>query len=402
MLKKLINLIIVLILLSSCFLSWSNIKIEAKTINDLKAELNELEAKDKANKKQITNTEQRITQTRNEIGQINIDIENINDEIIQKTAEIKELDQNIIEKDQEIKATINNLQLSSGNSIYLEFIFEAVSITDFIYRMSVSEQLTKHNNDLINEMNDMIEANENRKIELKKHKEDLKQKEINLKAKINSLDKEKNNLYEFERSIADEIKTARGVIDMYEKAGCGANEDINVCANRLLPPDTRFWRPMVQGYVTSEYGDRIHPIYGTKKFHSGIDLSNSDKYNTKIYAVANGKVVVIGYTSSMGNYITIHHNINGKKYTSQYLHLKTGTIKVKKGDLVTKDTVLAIMGSTGNSTGPHLHLSIATGLYYKDYSTYAAFVDHLVNPRAVVNFPSNKSTYWYNRINKYN
>lgn len=399
MIKRVLKVLLI-ITISGVFLNC--LEVEAKTITDLKAELKTMEEKDKANKNQITNTDKRIKQNKNEIGQINIDIERANDEIINKTNEIAELDIEIAAKETEIKATINNLQLSAGDSIYLDFIFEAESITDLIYRLSVSEQLTKHNQELIETMGQMIKANEERKIELEAKKIYLKQKEQDLKVKIKSLDQEKSNLYEFERSIAEEIKTARSVIAMYEKAGCGPHEDINVCANRLLPPDTTFWRPLKQGYVTSEFGYRIHPIFGDKRFHSGIDISNSDKYNTKVYAAANGKVVVVDYTSSMGNYIVIHHNINGKKYTTMYLHLKSDTIKVKKGDLVNKDTVLAIMGSTGNSTGPHLHLSVATGLYYKDYNTYSAFVNHLINPRNVINFPSNKSVYWYNRNNKYN
>ena len=105
--------------------------------------------------------------------------------------------------------------------------------------------------------------------------------------------------------------------------------------------------------ITSSYGDRIHPISGTKKFHSGVDIAGAS--NKQIYAVANGTVVsaIKGYNGGWGNEIRIKHDDGA---VSQYAHLRD--IYVKKDQRVTPAMVIGYMGTTGSSTGVHLHLGI--------------------------------------------
>lgn len=383
-------------------------KVEAKTINDLKKDLNKaLQNQDKTNN-DIKQTEGQINQTKENISQIYTDIDNINIEIATKTNEISKLNNDIVTKDKETKELMRSLQVTSGDSMYLEYIMGAESLTDFIYRIAITEQLTKYNNDLINSMNNTIKENEQKKIELADEQVRLAGKQKDLKVKLESLGKAREGLYEFQESLSDEIKAASQVISMYEKAGCKPDEDLNVCANRLLPPDTRFWRPLTSGYKTSLYGMRKNPYDGVYKMHEGVDLSNADKTNTKVYAVANGKVAYVGYANdgladSLGNYIVIHHNINGTNYTTMYLHLKTGSIVVQIGQMVTKDTILATMGSTGDSTGPHLHLSVAEGLFYTstNYYVYSSFAARTVDPESVVNFPNGLYVSWADRTHMY-
>lgn len=191
---------------------------------------------------------------------------------------------------------------------------------------------------------------------------------------------------------------------MYKDAGCGENEDISTCANKLLPSDTKFWRPFGEGFVSSEFGYR-NPIYNSwgqliasAGLHEGIDLTNGYGYNNKIYSIANGKVVATWYDQWGGNQITVHHNINGKAYSSSYAHLSR--ILVKKGDVVTKDSVIGMMGDTGSATGPHLHLAISTGLRFTDYSGYSAYAARCLNPRDLINFPSGER-YWSDKVSYY-
>ncbi|MGI6330031.1 MAG: peptidoglycan DD-metalloendopeptidase family protein [Bacilli bacterium] len=400
--KRLLVVSFIFLIFLNSLLLGPSVLVSAKTIYDLEQELQKLEDEDKEVKGKIHKTEAEINQIKNEISQIYQDIDQIIKDIESKTNEIKQLDLDILEKDKETKEIMNFLQISNVNSIYLEYIMGADTLTDFIYRFSVAEQLTKHNTKLIVEMNELIKLNEQKKIELAENKIELEKKKVALNKKVNSLGRDKDKLFDHQLSVEDEIKAAKEVIKLYKDAGCGLHEDINVCANRLLPPDTRFWRPLVQGYVTSEYGYRKNPVHGAWQLHDGIDLGNkSGDLNTKVYAAARGKVVKIDYHSSMGNYITIHHNINGQTYTTQYLHLKTGSIQVKVGELVTKNTFIAIMGNTGNSTGAHLHFSVATGLYFKDY-LYDGFRQRVFDPRKVVNFPSGIYNYWYDRVSFYN
>ncbi len=114
--------------------------------------------------------------------------------------------------------------------------------------------------------------------------------------------------------------------------------------------------------ITSPYGERIDPISGKIAFHHGIDVVTRPK---EIYSVADGVVTfvrsnVVGkdVTKGGGNIIIITHEINGIKYESVYAHLEYGSIMVKVGDTVRNQQVIAIMGTTGYSTGVHLHFEV--------------------------------------------
>ena len=113
---------------------------------------------------------------------------------------------------------------------------------------------------------------------------------------------------------------------------------------------------------------------------------------------------IIRKSSCGGNQVYIYHTINGKKYTSAYLHLLE--IKVSVGDQVTSDTVVGTNGGGSKtywddcSTGPHLHLTIASGWYggtgSNSYSSYSTYIANTLNPKDLIGLP-NKGTYWYSR-----
>ena len=121
-------------------------------------------------------------------------------------------------------------------------------------------------------------------------------------------------------------------------------------------PQNQNWIMPCRGRISSEYGWRIHPIYKTKKWHNGIDIANNQ--GTIIKAPADGKAYYVGYENQLnGNTIRIDHGlINGIKVESVYIHLQC--FNIKSGDTVKQGQVIGFMGSTGNSTGPHLHFSI--------------------------------------------
>ncbi len=109
--------------------------------------------------------------------------------------------------------------------------------------------------------------------------------------------------------------------------------------------------PLTCGTVTSGYGLRIAPIRGGLEFHDGVDLAAPE--GTPIAAIADGTVVEIGYGSGYGNYVVLQHKCNVK---SLYAHCSA--ILVEKGDKVGRGETIAEVGSTGLSTGSHLHLQI--------------------------------------------
>ena len=118
--------------------------------------------------------------------------------------------------------------------------------------------------------------------------------------------------------------------------------------------------PMTEdAVITSDYGERTHPISGAWDFHSGIDLAAAA--GTCIYPIYAGEVTATGWSQSYGNYIKLRHSSN---LETIYCHCET--ILRKEGEKVTVNDVIAQVGSTGVSTGPHLHLSVLADGYYVD------------------------------------
>lgn len=401
-LRKIFRIILILLICLPSILYIPN--INAKTINDLRKELDAILEKEKDNNNKIYLNESEINSVQNEVDRIYKEIEETNRIIKEKEEEIKVLELEIKEKDKSSKNLMASLQTTSGNSFYIEYLFGADSITDFIYRFSIAEQITSYNEKLIKDMNNKIEESKKLNIELAQKEKELKSKQSTLSVKLTSLETTNTELYELGASIEQEIKTAKKVIQTYVDAGCKEDEDINECANRVLPPDTQFWRPFEHGGISSEYGWRpaVKDKYGNvivgAMMHEGIDLTNGLGTKNPIYSVANGVVKHAEYDYWSGNTIVIHHNINGKKYSSTYQHLHRMLVKV--GDIVTKDTIIGYMGSTGiYSSGYHLHLAISTGLRYTDYTGLSAFVARTVNPRSLINFPTSGS--WKDRVHYY-
>jgi murein DD-endopeptidase MepM/ murein hydrolase activator NlpD len=109
--------------------------------------------------------------------------------------------------------------------------------------------------------------------------------------------------------------------------------------------------PSEKGYISSKYGERFSPITKKQHFHKGIDIAH--KLESDIFSLAAGTVTFSGKKYGYGNVVIIDH-LNG--YTTKYAHNNRNL--VKKGDVVKKGQLIAKMGSTGHSTGPHIHLEV--------------------------------------------
>lgn len=159
-------------------------------------------------------------------------------------------------------------------------------------------------------------------------------------------------------------------------------------------------------YVTSDYKTRNPKRSGKNgtRAHNGMDfVARKGNYNTTEYIVAvdDGTVYATGYGASAGYYVKVKH-ANG--YLSLYYHLKKGSIAVKKGAKVVKGQILGYMGSTGNSTGAHLHFGIYTGKEYVDPKPYlqgkATFAVEKIDVEYQVH--DNVKNKWLNVITNYN
>lgn len=415
MLKKLSNIILIFVLIIPYFLfpiiaSAGEKELENKTLAEIRQELADYEKNLAENEEKERLTQAEIDKITNSITENTKTIERLSEEMIELQNEITQAEKDIEEKDKEIKEIINFLQVANGESAYLEYAFGAKDFTDFIYRMAISEQLSSYNEELVDEYNTLIENNKKKKKEKEEKQESLKKVQTELATQKNKLGEELKTTSAASLDINDEIEDVKKTIKYYaEEVGCNENETIGQCLNRkqTLPIGTEFYRPIVSGRVTSEFGSRCFWLNGkyTCDFHGGLDMSQSGSA-VPVYAAAPG--VVIGHTDRGkcgGNMVYVIHNINGKKYTSMYAHLRQ--ITVKDNQIVTMDTQIGIMG--GNpaieywdecSTGQHVHFTLANGHYKVDYLYWSQFEARMFNPRILLNAPAIGGSF-SNRFRKY-
>ena len=375
----------------------------AKTIQEFEAEIEKYT-------KELQEKEASLERNSDEIAAINKRIKNIENQIKESEEEIERLQVEIEESEEEIKKKsieskniISYYQIANGENAYLEYAFGANDITDMIYRLSVVEQLTEYNNKVMKELEELIKKNQEKQKELTEKEEELKQLKKNLQSEIARIEVDSSIIKESMPSVQDQIKSAQESVAYYKKLGCGATEDIQKCEYRVaqasngsLPSVGFFQRPITYGYV----------VRGLSSDHYGYDLSSSNKA-IEVYPIASGVVHKIYTDSCVGEswcyrmgfscngnakIVVVKHNYNGSYIYSSYVHLRAYG-NISEGQFVSQSTVIGYMGTTGCSTGPHLHLEIATCFWKNGGCSYAVYKQSMLNPAKLINLPGS----WTNR-----
>ena len=388
--------VMILIISSTfCLFLISPRQIKAKTLQDMYNELATLQAQynENKNKRELTQTE--INKLNNEIINISTTIEKTREEIKIAEKDIEESKIKIEDKKVETDGLLQFLQVSNGENIYLEYLFDAENYTDFIYRYEVVKQLTNYNSDLIDELEALI-------IELQEKEKELEEKNIKLENDRKNLSKKvatlTNNLSNFMSEGVDiekDIASLKAQIDRYESKGCQRNQDISTCT---VTVNAYGWKyPLKKGCVTSEYTgfNKRTDWSGAVSGHHAIDLDCVGE-GTNVYPAADGVITRIeNFEKCGGNTIFILHRINGKEYTTEYMHLLRFASGMYVGKIVTDDTVIGYVGGYSTSidhggkdkctTGAHLHFGMAEGDSANNFNS------HSFNPREIFSFPK---LYW--------
>lgn len=391
---------IVLIIISSILIICPGVVYasSANTLGELKKELTNLKNQKSSANANKNKTQSEINSAKNTISAKHSEILQNQEIIIAAQNESDALSREIEEGKGELANLLLYSQITGSENAFFDYIFSSNDYEELIHRSSIAEQIMNYQNTKIIEWQNKIAYNNQLKI-------DLQAKETELNNQIDALNKDVKklgtSLAELNDMVLDidaEIKSVQGSISYYESIGCKDNQTLSECLK--VYGDTKFRLPTKKGTITDNFGYRVHPITGkAQSFHTGTDIGIAEGSN--VYAIANGTVSKLTVKSSCGgNMIYIQHIINGKKYTSTYMHLLQ--FKVKVGDVVTNETVIALSGggSTGYkkggydtcTTGAHLHLSIATDWYGVDYLTYNQWVSHLIDAGKTIPIPRSWSS----------
>lgn len=328
----------------------------------------------------IAKNEEEVAEIKKKIASIETQISNTQLEIEKLQKEIEESNQEITKKSEESRKIMEYFQIADGDNAYLEYAFGAETITDMIYRVSIVEQMTEYNEQIMKELEELIEINKEKKSQLASKKKELSSLKEDLEDEKERINADTASIKETVPTVQEQIKTYQNQVNYWKNKGCKSNDVLGVtCA---VPPkvvsssggatsiigSNGFRLPMNQGYLTQGFVG--------KSGHMGIDLSSTNK-SEPIYPIANGLVIYVGMDKYGANVVKIVHNVNGTLIFSTYAHMRT--VYLKKGQTVTTNTTLGLMGSTGWSTGPHLHLEMTTCDWTYN-CTYNKYLNSLVSP----------------------
>jgi len=243
----------------------------------------------------------------------------------------------------------------NGQISYIDVLFGAKDISDLMSRMDVLKRIIKHDYDLIMKVKEEKAVVEKAREQLEQDKAEAEKLVAEAQDKKDMVEiKEAEQQELLDQAIYDRDTSERA----YEELMAASEEVANMIRRSQMAPaysgapagaGGMIWP--LSGPITSEFGWRTHPIFGTARYHSGLDIGGD--YGLPIYAAASGTVIYAGWISGYGNAVIIDH---GGGITTLYGH--NDSLNVSEGESVSQGQVIAMCGSTGNSTGPHCHFEV--------------------------------------------
>lgn len=381
-LKKLLPIILIFTLLVG--LSFPNYQVKAesewakidKELKEIQKEKNDAAQKAKSIDKEINAIEKEQKDLEQEIKTLDVEINNKEKELFALEKDIEkvtneaklaaeELDRAMkrVEERDELLKTRVRLMYNRGNVEYLEVLLGSSSFSDFLQRFSALQKIINSDKKILQDNIDDKNTIEQKKNEIDKALADLEKmytdaenlrisliaKQEKQRVRIASLDNKVQQLEE----IKDEeeeylIQLATKESQLLEKQ-----------RNLTYDGGLFTWPVPSSRRITSEYGMRVDPINGSYTGHKGIDIGRAPGtdtlYGADIVAAGDGVVIVASYVNGYGNTVMIDH---GSGIWTLYGHIRQGGIFVSVGDEVKMGEKIAEVGSTGRSTGPHLHFEV--------------------------------------------
>lgn len=342
------------------------LKEAQSTIEDLKDSKGDIESKVTELNQQLMDISARITDLENQLTAKSEDIQETKDEL----AGAKERE---AQQYADMKVRIQ-FMYENGQTSYLEALLSSRNISEFLNSADYIAQIQSYDRQKLTEYQDTVESIVNLEAQLEQEYTDLEALKSTVesnKATVAAMMRQKESEL---ADISGDIEDAQSDADYYA-AEIQAQEELIAAIKRAEAEKAAAGveeRPYTGGAfrwpcpsstrVTSDYGTRVSPMSGASSNHKGIDIGASA--GADIIAAADGTVTAASYSSAAGNYVMIDHG--GGLYTV-YMH--ASSLLVSPGQTVSAGDVIAKVGSTGISTGSHLHFGVSlNGSYVSPWS----------------------------------
>ena len=369
----------------------------SQSIVQHKKELSNAKKKEQAAKALESELKEKVTVVQSQISVLKGQIAEVQNSIGLKEQEIAAKEQQITEKEAEIADQWGDFkqhmaamqELRDGGSVAMlsavNDLYELLTFNEVMQDISIKDT------EILDNMKNAKEALESDKLTLESQRSELQSKKADLDAQNSQMRAKQNELNssvaaaQMSAAEAQQAqKDAQAAIESDEMNYEAVKKQIQkmiaaAAASKPTLSFTGFICPL-KSYtrISSEYGWRKNPVSGVNKLHAGIDLAAGG--GTPIYAAASGYVQVAGWSSGgYGNYVIIYHGkmSDGNTYSTLYGHMKS--VATSAGKYVKQGELIGYVGSTGNSTGNHLHLEVWKG----------GSKANAVNPRGYIPFPHN-------------
>ena len=356
----------------------------ATEIDDTKKKAEELENKKKA-------AENEKTSLADQLKKLAEEMEKTKKKISEKETEISEKEDELIlakaDEDDQYESMKKRIRYmyENGNTGFVEILCSSRTISEFLNNAEYISTISGYDRNMLVEFQKIVTDVENQETALKKEYEELqnmqddlitKQDDVNelltsKQSEIQKLDSElgdtKNKLAQLEAAAAEAAKkqkeaaeaataakkaqAAKKNTSSSSSASSSSGSSSGSAGAAVVSGNGTFAHPCPAGYISSTFGYRTQPIAGASTNHKGIDFAAAT--GTPIYAAAAGTVISAGYAGNAGNLLVINH---GNGLLTYYMHCSK--IYVSAGQKVSKGQNVAAVGTTGNSTGPHLHFQV--------------------------------------------
>lgn len=331
------------------------VKLEAiqKKIRESKKKLKKTKAEEQAVLGRLVVINKELKRTKNNLYFAQKNIRTNETQIGALASELHQTENDLIKREKGLKERVREVFKSSGLN-YLELLVASRSMSDFVNRVYFFRKIINYDAGLVEGVRADL-----RKVKQKRSLLQYKTREIRSLAKVIAEKKkgiaakadEKKKIYkslkqrrmEYEARIAEFEKSSKELEVLILKKVAARK------GGRVLGSGEMAWP--LRGRITSRFGYRRHPLWGGRHFHTGLDIAN--KYGTPVKAADSGEVIFSGWWDGYGKAIVVDH---GRRTTTVYGHLSR--IYKQVGAVVAKGQVLGLVGSTGYSTGPHLHFEV--------------------------------------------
>lgn len=378
MMKKIENslkLLLIVVMCSAFLVKPIEASATAETLGDLRKDYEDLLKEKRAKDNESDKTKNEIKQKEAAIAQARDDLTEAEAQEEEVQLKITESNQAIEENKKESEKVLVYMQQVQNKNAYVEYVTGSSSMTELVTRIEAVKQVSNYIQVTLDNLETEIDKNEKLKKELEDKQKELSVKIVSYQSTVSKLYSDVSELDEMANDLDTQVKVAK---EAYEKNATACQNKVGSRADSVklsscydLPYNGQWLLPLKSGVVTSRQGYRVDPITFNKyQFHSGIDIYVPE--GTPVYATAAGKVSgIVNRYRCGGNKVYIDVTVDGKKYTTFYLHLLS--YNVKYGDIVTQNTIIGYSGGYSTAkryggydectTGAHLHYGVQTGWY---------------------------------------